>query len=648
MCGIFAVFGLPVGQTLLNRALVVKQSLRQRHRGPDNSGVYENYSGTGFIAHERLTIIDTSENGKQPFVEDIEGVESGRLAWIVNSEIYNHMEVRKQHLQDYAINSHSDSVVVGYLYRKYGHEKAKEWAQYLDGIFASIVYDEERDEYLAIRDPIGICPMYWGKSANGAVWFASEMKAIENQCVTVEQFPPGHVYSSRTGKLERWYNPVWREPGYVPTAPVDYQLIQKTFINSVVKRLMSDVPLGVLLSGGLDSSLVASVAVRHLKESRNAFDTQHPLNTFSIGIKGSPDLKAARKVADFLGTNHHEFHFTVQEGIDALHDLIYHIESFEQVRAAVPMYLLARRIKAMGIKVVLSGEGADEIFGGYLYFHKAPNPVEFHNETVRKVDRLHMWDVLRANKAPFAHGLETRVPFLDKKFLDVCMNIDPADKMCDLKQKPDGVHKKLEKYILRKAFDVPEHPYLPEEVLFRQKEQFSDGVGYDWVDGLKDYAEKFVTDEMWSNREYRFPKNTPRNKEYYLLRSIFEEHFPSEAAVDTVPTGLSVACSTPEAVAWDPSWDGQHEISGRAVQVHESANGFKGNGISVKHLNGVQVPESQKKVLSVVSAALPQTRYSQRRPKKIVGSKKGIKPYTGVRLGRSGLAHINGKCMTRI
>jgi asparagine synthase (glutamine-hydrolysing) len=321
--------------------------------------------------------------------------------------------------------------------------------------------------------------------------------------------------------------------------------------------------------------LVASVASRHLKDAKHTYDSEHPLHTFSIGIEGSPDLLAARQVAKVLGTNHHEFHFTVQEGLDALYDLIYYIESYEQVRAAVPMYLLARKIKAMGLKVILSGEGADEMFGGYLYFHKAPNPEEFHKETVRKVMRLHQWDVLRANKAPFAFGLEPRVPFLDKSFLQLVMNIDPKEKTCDLKSKPDGKHPKLEKYILRKAFDDPSDPYLPEAVLWRQKEQFSDGVGYDWVDGLKDYAQKVVTDEMWAERHQRFPEHTPSTREYYLLQSIFHEHFPSRHALNTVPTGLSIACSTPEAVSWDESWANTHEISGRAMKdVHTAGSSF--------------------------------------------------------------------------
>lgn len=404
------------------------------------------------------------------------------------------------------------------------------------------------------------------------------MKALQTKCETIDIFPPGHVYRSSTGTLERWFNPDWLNLERIPTAPADLPLIKQTFINAVVKRLMSDAPLGILLSGGLDSSLVASVAVRHIKEATNAFDREHKLHTFSTGIAGSPDLKAARRVADFLGTEHHEFTFTVEEGIDALHDLIWHIESYEQVRAAVPMYLLARRIKALGIKVVLSGEGADEELGGYLYFHKAPNSAEYHKECVRLVARLHQWDVMRANKAPFAFGIETRVPFLDKEFLSVAMNIDAAYKMPDLNSKPDAVHPKLEKYILRKAFDDPSNPYLPEEVLWRQKEQFSDGVGYDWVDGLKEHAEKVISDDMWDNREVRFPEHTPRTREYYLLRSIFESHFPHKDALKTVPKGLSIACSTPEALAWDPEWANMHEISGRAIKdVHTAGDAANGH-----------------------------------------------------------------------
>jgi asparagine synthase (glutamine-hydrolysing) len=532
-----------------------------------------------------------------------------------NSEIYNHQKIRDTALAGITIPSKSDSSVVGYLYQKYGDTNDL-WNS-LDGIFACVVWDERSGSFCAARDPLGICSLYWGKGADGSVWFASEMKALLTKCTWIDIFPPvraapppppppppsaahlsprpacpapslaaaqGHVYRSSTGKLERWFQPAWLSLDRIPSGPADLPLLRQTFINAVVKRLMSDAPLAILLSGGLDSSLVASVAVRHIREATNAggvtsYDPAHKLHTFSIGIGGSPDLVAARRVAAYLGTVHHEFTFTVEEGIDALGDLIWHIESYEQVRAAVPMYLLARRIKALGIKVVLSGEGADEELGGYLYFHKAPSPAEYHRECVRLVARLHQWDVLRANKAPFAFGVETRVPFLDKEFLEVAMNIDAAHKMPNLAERPDGVHAKLEKYILRKAFDTPEEPYLPEEVLWRQKEQFSDGVGYDWVDGLKAHAGRVVTDEMWAARGERFPEHTPRTREYYLLRSLFESHFPHPCALDTVPKGLSIACSTPEALAWDPEWADSHEISGRAIKaVHDGGAGFEEDG----------------------------------------------------------------------
>ena len=505
-------------------------------------------------------------NNSQPF--QIQTPE-GNINWALNSEIYNHDDIRANQLAGVKNPSKSDSSVIGHLYHKYG-ESNELWNS-LDGIFACVIWDERTNTFVAARDAVGICSLYWGKGKDGSTWFASEMKSLQTKCEWIDTFPPGHVYRSTTGKLERWHNPVWMDEAYVGDQAADFAQIRETFITAVKKRLMSDAPLAVLLSGGLDSSLVASIAVRTVKDAENAFDRDHKMHTFSIGIEGSPDLKAAQKVADFLGTDHHSFTFTVEEGIDALHDLVWHIESYEQVRAAVPMYLLARKIKALGIKVVLSGEGADEELGGYLYFHKAPNAEEYHKECVRLVKRLYKFDVMRANKAPFAFGVETRVPFLDKAFLDLTMTMDAKEKMPDLKSKPDGVHPKLEKYVLRKAFDTPEDPFLPEEVLWRQKEQFSDGVGYDWVDGLKDYAERVISDEMWDAREIRFPEHTPRTKEYYLLRTIFEGHFPHESSLGTVPKGLSIACSTEEAIKWDDEWANAHEISGRAIQsVHES------------------------------------------------------------------------------
>ena len=511
-------------------------------------------------------------HSSQPFV--IGDTPGSHLAWALNSEIYNHDTIKATTLKGVLIvkDSKSDSAIIGHLIQTLGDVNAV-WDG-LDGIFACVYVDEAAGTFTAARDAMGVCPLYWGRGGDGSTWFASEMKALQAVCESFDIFPPGHVYRSATRTLEKWYKPAWLEPDApLPSAPADTVAIHDALVSAVVKRLMSDAPLGVLLSGGLDSSLVAAIAARHLKQAANAFDTDHPLHTFSIGIAGSPDLVAARSVAAHLGTQHHEFTFTVQEGLDAVSDLIYYIESYEQVRAAVPMYLLSRKIKALGFKVVLSGEGADEIFGGYLYFHKSPSAEEFHAETVRKVTRLHQWDVLRANKAPFAFGLEPRVPFLDRGFLDLAMQIDPAAKMCDASEKPDGRHPKIEKYVLRKAFDGQD--YLPEAVLWRQKEQFSDGVGYDWVDGLKAYAARVVSDADFDARATRFPVAPPTTKEYYLLRSLFEAHYPSQCALDTVPKGLSIACSTPEAVSWDAAWAGTHEISGRAMKgVHDAADGF--------------------------------------------------------------------------
>jgi asparagine synthase (glutamine-hydrolysing) len=450
----------------------------------------------------------------------------------------------------------------------------------LDGKFAFILRDAKTGCVYAARDHMGICPLYIAYGHDGSVWFASEMKCFvrEPRIARYEIFPPGHYYHGGPGTanaLVRWYNPKWLDANLIPSTPADLSVLRATLINAVVKRLMADVPFGVLLSGGLDSSLVTAIAVRHGKSATNSLAWSEKVHSFSIGIRGAPDLIAARKVASFLGTDHHEFTFTPQEALDALPDVIYHLETFEQVRASVPMYLLARKIKAMGVKMVLSGEGADEAFGGYLYFHKAPSADEFHRECVRKTTRLHQWDVCRANKSTQAWGLEARVPFLDRDMLELAMNIDPKDKMIDVKDKPDGVHPRLEKYLLRKAFDDPVNPYLPAEVLWRQKEQFSDGVGYDWVDGLKAHAEEEVSDADFAKRAERFPFNPPETKEYYLLRSIFEEQYPEQSALDTVPFGKSIACSTPEALSWDPKWlTSTGDISGRAVDVHDASGGF--------------------------------------------------------------------------
>lgn len=495
----------------------------------------------------------------------------------VNGEIYNYQELR-QHILEKCPNkkfaTNSDCEVISHLYELYGEEVAG----MLDGFFAFVVLDTRNNTFYAARDPLGVTCMYIGWGRDGSVWLSSEMKCLKDDCTRFQQFPPGHYYSSKTSSFSRYYNPKFyldfeAKPQRFPDTPYDPVVLRKAFEASVEKRMMSDVPFGVLLSGGLDSSLVAAIAARKIKREGSVWGKLH---SFCVGLEGSPDLKAGRAVADFLGTDHHEFHFTVQEGIDAISEVIYHIETFDTttIRASTPMFLMSRKIKALGVKMVLSGEGSDEVFGGYLYFHKAPNKEEFQSETVRKLQDLYKYDCLRANKATMAWGVEARVPFLDKAFLEVAMAIDPAEKMID---KSKG---RIEKYIVRKAFDTPEDPYLPREVLWRQKEQFSDGVGYNWIDGLKAHAESMVSDEALKNAVHRFPDNTPRTKEAYWYRTIFEQHFPQRAALETVPGGPSVACSTPTAALWDAAWAGKEDPSGRAVAgVHESAyDGPAANG----------------------------------------------------------------------
>ncbi|CAG9460254.1 unnamed protein product [Pedinophyceae sp. YPF-701] len=582
MCGILAAYGL-TGDPEKNRRLILRLSKLLRHRGPDGNAVYVNAEHGVYLAHERLNIVDVTDHGRQPFTMQ---TPEGELAWLCNGETYNQWNLRETVLKDckFLETTTSDSAVVGPLYLL--DKNFADVSNHMDGLFATALFDARSKEFFASRDEMGKASMYWGRGADGSVWVSSEMKALQDVCTEYHIFPPGHHMHVPPGAkdpvFQRWFTPRWiTDPEYIPTQKADTKVIHDILVKAVVKRLMTDVPFGILLSGGLDSSLVAAIAVKHLKEAEHTY-AMKKLKTFSIGLPGAPDLEAARKVADQLGTDHYEFTFSVEDGIDALRDLIWMIESFEQVRAAVPMYLLSRKIKAMGTKMVLSGEGADEIFGGYLYFHKAPSAEEFHKETVRKTSRLHQWDVLRANKSTFAWGLEARVPFLDRDFLNYCMDVDAADKMIDMSDKPDGVHPRMEKYLLRKAFDTPDDPYLPAEVLWRQKEQFSDGVGYNWVDGLKEYCHKVVTDDMWAKRAERFPEHTPRTREYYHLRDLFEQQFPGAHALETIPKGLSVACSTPEAVSWDPEWENLHEISGRAVKVHDSSHGFK----SMDAING--------------------------------------------------------------
>jgi len=501
------------------------------------------------------------------------------IAVSVNGEIYNHKQLSETHLKGVTLNTKSDCECIGHLYAKMGTELVHE----LDGMWSFVLTDSKTGRFIAARDPIGVTPLYIGYGKDGSIWFASEIKAIFEECARIELFPPGHIYDSSKGKgtkdrLSQWYNPIWHDGHRFAGAALDYSVLKTSFINAVKKRMMTDVPFGVLLSGGLDSSLVTAVAARHGAEVANCNAEGGPtkkLTSFAVGLEGSPDLVAAAKAAEFIGTTHHEITFSIQEGLDAIRDVIWHLETFDRttVRASTPMYLLSRAIKSRGVKMVLSGEGADEIFGGYLYFHKCPSAEEMAQETTDKLKGLHQYDCLRANKSTHAFGVEARVPFLDKAFLDVAMTIDAEHKMIDTKTKPDGKHRRMEKYILRKAFDDEENPYLPDEILWRQKEQFSDGVGYSWIDKIQEYCNESISDAQMDNAENRFPVNPPVTKEDYFYRSVFDLHYGSNSScVDTVPGGPSIACSTPTAIAWDASFAKMSDPSGRAVAgVHDDS-----------------------------------------------------------------------------
>ena len=564
MCGIVGIFNISEqSDTLRQKALRMSQKIR--HRGPDWSGIYS--GGTAILAHERLSIVDP-ESGKQPLFSP-----DGKQVLAVNGEIYNHKDIRRQYKGRYAFQTGSDCEVILALYREWrasvnGNSSSVpvSFLESLSGIFAFALYDEERDEFLIARDPIGVIPLYIGYDADGKVYVASELKALEGQCERYEPFLPGCYYWSREPGIRRYYVRDWMNYGNVKDNDASVEDIQNALEDAVRRQLMSDVPYGVLLSGGLDSSVISAIAQKYAPH-RIEDDSQSPaywprLHSFAVGLKGAPDLEKARMVADYIGTVHHEINYTIQEGLDAIRDVIYYIETYDvtTVRASTPMYLLARVIKSMGIKMVLSGEGADEIFGGYLYFHKAPNAEEFHEETVRKLSKLYMYDCLRANKSLSAWGVEGRVPFLDKEFLDVAMRTNPSAKMCPGKE--------IEKKIVREAFAG----MLPEAVAWRQKEQFSDGVGYSWIDTLKKITSAQVTDEQMAHAAERFPVNTPLCKEEYYYRSIFAEHFPSESAARSVPQEASVACSTAIAREWDEAFKKMNEPSGRAVSgVHEQA-----------------------------------------------------------------------------
>ena len=553
MCGIVSIFNIKQ-QTAELRQKALRMSKKIRHRGPDWSGIY--CGKTAILAHERLSIVDP-ESGRQPLFSP-----DGKQVLAVNGEIYNHQEIRERYRGKYEFQTGSDCEVILALYR----DKGPAFVEELNGIFAFALYDEEKDLFMIARDHIGVIPLYIGYDDDGTVYVASELKALEGECQRYEPFLPGHYWWSQDPGMKRWYTRDWMEYSAVKDNPASSEDIRQALRSAVKRQMMSDVPYGVLLSGGLDSSVISAVAEK-FAEGRIEDDGRTKawwprLHSFAVGLKGAPDLAKARMVAEHIGTVHHEINYTIQEGLDAIRDVIYFIETYDvtTVRASTPMYLLARVIKSMGIKMVLSGEGADEIFGGYLYFHKAPNAEEFHKETVRKLSKLHLYDCLRANKSLSAWGVEGRVPFLDKEFMDVAMRTNPKAKMC-----PGDV---MEKRILREAFA----DMLPEEVAWRQKEQFSDGVGYGWIDTLKRITEEQVSDYQMQHAAERFPINTPLCKEEYYYRSIFEEHFPSESAARSVPHEASVACSTAIALEWDEAWKNMNEPSGRAVKgIHKEA-----------------------------------------------------------------------------
>ena len=551
MCGIVGIFQIKQ-QTEELRAKALKMSQKLRHRGPDWSGIY--VGGSTILTHERLSIVDP-QSGGQPLYSP-----NRKQVLAVNGEIYNHQNIRSRYVGNYEFRTGSDCEVILALYR----DKGIHFLEELNGIFAFALYDEERDEFLIARDAIGVIPLYIGKDRDGLLYVASELKALEGFCDEYEPFLPGHYYWSREGEMRRWYNRDWMNYEAVKNNESSMSQLHDALEAAVRRQLMSDVPYGVLLSGGLDSSVISAITKKHASfrvETNSQSGAWWPqLHSFAVGLEGAPDLAKARVVAEHIGTVHHEIHYTIQEGLDAIRDVIYYVETYDvtTVRASTPMYLLARVIKSMGIKMVLSGEGADEVFGGYLYFHKAPNAAAFHEETVRKLNKLYQYDCLRANKALSAWGVEGRVPFLDKEFLDVAMCLNPTDKMC-----PGTT---IEKRLVRETFGG----LLPESIAWRQKEQFSDGVGYSWIDTLKVITSKAVSDEQMAHAFERFPINTPMNKEEYYYRTIFEEHFPSRSAALCVPHEASVACSTAVALEWDKAWNGQNEPSGRAVRdIHE-------------------------------------------------------------------------------
>jgi len=551
MCGIVCAFDLKSSSSKL-RPQILEMSKKIRHRGPDWSGVYSDKNS--IIAHERLAIVDPT-SGQQPLLSD-----DGSLILAVNGEIYNHKELRHNHVSDYKFKTKSDCEVIIPLFKEMGSD----FINHLNGIFAFALYNNKTNDYLIARDHMGIIPLYMGWDKDGTFYVASELKSLEGICGKIELFPPGHYLTNSDKEPVKWYAREWSKYEKIKNNQTSIEDLHDALSDAVHRQLMSDVPYGVLLSGGLDSSITSALAKKfsskriESNDKKNAWWPQ--LHSFSVGLEGSPDLKAAKLVADHIGTIHHEVKFTIQEGLDAIREVIYHLETYDvtTIRASTPMFLMARAIKSLGIKMVLSGEGADELFGGYLYFHKAPSARDFHDETVRKLNKLHQYDCLRANKSLAAWGIEGRVPFLDKEFIDVAMRLNPKDKMI--------TPERMEKWVLRKAFES----YLPESIVWRQKEQFSDGVGYSWIDTLKKTVEENISYNMIKNAHFRFPAQTPRNKEEFYYREIFEDHFPSDGAALSVPSVPSVACSTPVALEWDETFKNRNDPSGRAVsKVHD-------------------------------------------------------------------------------
>ena len=551
MCGIVCAFDLKSSSSKL-RPQILEMSKKIRHRGPDWSGVYSDKNS--IIAHERLAIVDPT-SGQQPLLSD-----DGSLILAVNGEIYNHEELRHDYVSDYKFKTKSDCEVIIPLFKEMGSD----FINHLNGIFAFALYNNKTNDYLIARDHMGIIPLYMGWDKDGTFYVASELKSLEGICGKIELFPPGHYLTNSDKEPVKWYSREWSKYEKIKNNQTSIEDLHDALSDAVHRQLMSDVPYGVLLSGGLDSSITSALAKKfsskriESNDKKNAWWPQ--LHSFSVGLEGSPDLKAAKLVADHIGTIHHEVKFTIQEGLDAIREVIYHLETYDvtTIRASTPMFLMARAIKSLGIKMVLSGEGADELFGGYLYFHKAPSARDFHDETVRKLNKLHQYDCLRANKSLAAWGIEGRVPFLDKEFIDVAMRLNPKDKMI--------TPERMEKWVLRKAFES----YLPESIVWRQKEQFSDGVGYSWIDTLKKTVEENISNNMIKNAHFRFPAQTPRNKEEFYYREIFEDHFPSDGAALSVPSVPSVACSTPVALEWDETFKNRNDPSGRAVSnVHD-------------------------------------------------------------------------------